>query len=403
MKEIFDWVPWFQELASRIGEGGRQTLAEKARKVDWGLSDPSLLKYGDENIDPFSFFYFLAYRGRASSRRKVYPSVANVFEIQTSIDYDYEAGFIFPTTLPLSLLFHDKGDGNTRLLWDLFSQALSDSVSYETFEGAQEIYGVAVPKLTQTLFLINPTKFLPFDDHGVLTLGITDWMKPPSRIKWAKYCLEMEKIRNAFPECKCYEIQMFAYLWKDERIPVNSGSFYQVSTNVYDDGDDYWQDFDTNNWVYTGGPGNRRPWPDQGEPTQSGRYPLDAPKRGDIVLVRYRQEGRGIGIVYKNDYTDKLADNSRLHVLWLNKMSAKLAGNFRLPGFSRACGSTQQAFRSIGVYSPTFKLLERIGKPPPPPRIQSIIRVTRYSTGRREPGKPGMPSTAPWPSSMESM
>ena len=57
MKEIYDWVPWFRELARKIAEGGETYLIEKAKQVNWG-EDPSLLRYGDEGIDPFSFFYF---------------------------------------------------------------------------------------------------------------------------------------------------------------------------------------------------------------------------------------------------------------------------------------------------------------------------------------------------------
>ena len=47
MKEIYDWVPWFQELAGKIAEGGEAYLIKKAKQVKWG-GDPSLLKYGDE-------------------------------------------------------------------------------------------------------------------------------------------------------------------------------------------------------------------------------------------------------------------------------------------------------------------------------------------------------------------
>ena len=35
MKELFDWVPWFEELAQKVGEGRRKGLVERAKKVDW--------------------------------------------------------------------------------------------------------------------------------------------------------------------------------------------------------------------------------------------------------------------------------------------------------------------------------------------------------------------------------
>ena len=55
MKEIYDWVPWFKELGERIAKGGEQYLIDKAKTIPWKDDDSKspLLKYGDNNIDPF--------------------------------------------------------------------------------------------------------------------------------------------------------------------------------------------------------------------------------------------------------------------------------------------------------------------------------------------------------------
>ena len=361
MKEIFDWVPWFKELAQRIDEGGPHVLAENATKVDWTTSDPFLLKYGDENVDPFSFFYFLAALNGPQNWKTVYRSVAEIFEIQTPIDYAYTKHFYFPTPPVFAALFNNKGDGNPDLLWKLFRQALAGSLQSKTFEEALGIHGVGFPKLSQTLFLINPTKFLPFDDKGVLALGVGKYEKP-RRMASDEYCQEIERIKKGFPGCECYEINMFSFLWKTEQFPVNFDCYYQVSTNVFNDVErtDYWNDFDQNCWVYAGGMGSGEGWPDPGS-NDTGRYGLRSPKRGDIVLVRYgRQEGRGIGIVYRNDYQNELSRDSRLHVLWLNKKSAPLAGWTTMTGFSRARDATLKAFREAPAYSATIERLQRL-------------------------------------------
>lgn len=378
MKEIFDWVPWFQELARKINEGGRQALAEKAREIEWGEKNPALLKLENENIDPFSFIYYLAALNSENNWKTLYRNVADVFGIQARIDYERTKGFYYPTPPPMIVLFHSGGDSNPDLLWNLLEQAVSGSVQSNTFEAALAIKGVGVPKLTQTLFLIDPKRFLPVDGNSVLALGIGKYEKPPAAIKWNEYRQETERIKEAFPGCECYEINMFSYLWRDKSMPVNLTHFYQVSTNVYNDGRDYWSDFDEDSCVFTGGPGNNLPWPVQENPTPSGRYPLDAPVPGDIVLVRIgRRQGRGIGIVYKNDYSEKLSAASRLHVLWLNKESAPLAGGMPVIGFSRAGTTTKQAFRATPAYSPTFKLLERIGdhEPPTTPPVHSRNQI----------------------------
>ena len=61
MKEIYDWAPWFTELAKKIADKGEQYLIEKSNEVQWrkdNVKEP-LLEYGEHNIDPFSFFYTL--------------------------------------------------------------------------------------------------------------------------------------------------------------------------------------------------------------------------------------------------------------------------------------------------------------------------------------------------------
>ena len=171
-------------------------------------------------------------------------------------------------------------------------------------------------------------------------------------------------------------------------MPANSDSCYQVSTNVYNTGEDYWGDFDDNSYVYTGGPGNGEGWPAQGNPAPRGRYPLDAPVRGDIVLVRFgRRRGLGIGIVYENEYKEKLSSKSKLYVLWLNKMTARLAGDMPIAGFTRAT-TTKKVFASTAAYSPTFELLERLGggAPPPRPRLRrsSVQPDSLWAAGNRK-------------------
>ena len=152
MKEIFDWVPWFQELASKINEGGRQTLAEKAREMDWGQRDPALLKFGDENIDPFSFIYYVAALNSVKNWKTVYSEVANVFGIKTRIDYERAEIFYYPTPRAYNVLFHNRGKADTGLLWNLLAQVLSDSVRSDTFKDVLKITGVGVAKLSQNPF-----------------------------------------------------------------------------------------------------------------------------------------------------------------------------------------------------------------------------------------------------------
>ena len=69
MKEIYNWAPWFRELAKKISDGGPTFLADRAKRVEWRNDEKiqPLLTYGEENIDPFSFLYTLANKSIAFS------------------------------------------------------------------------------------------------------------------------------------------------------------------------------------------------------------------------------------------------------------------------------------------------------------------------------------------------
>jgi len=71
MKEIYDWVPWFRELAEKIADNENQYLVGKCREVLWkkGIRDSALLNHGDELIDPISFFCTLASKNTANNKK----------------------------------------------------------------------------------------------------------------------------------------------------------------------------------------------------------------------------------------------------------------------------------------------------------------------------------------------
>ena len=204
-----------------------------------------------------------------------------------------------------------------------------------------------------------------------LSLGVSTFQRAES-IGWSRYREELRRIRDAFPGCWPYEINLLAYLRHQGRITVHNQQCYQVSTNVHEDGD-LWKDFAANNWVYAGERGNEMGWTGP-RPDGHREYPLSEASPGDVVLVRYKvRHGRGIGIVYRNDYQDVLADDSRLHVLWVNKTPAQLSGQTTRDGFSKvnADSRTGAAFRRTPEYTPTLKLLDRLGIDPPPlPRVR---------------------------------
>ena len=370
MKEIYGWVPWFGELAGKIAEGGETYLAEAAKRVAWRNDEKKqpLLNYGDENIDPFSFFYSLAQRSQdAGSRKRIYPSIVKEFSMKHQPPVELDDGFIFPTpSYRAQVLFHNKGQGEPTLLWNLFRGAVQglDSVSPEGFDGALNIGNDWRVKLTQALFLINPSQFIACDDKMDLFVKL-----PTGDFDWEHYKEWLQEVRGLFPGCEPYEINHFAYLRWLGSLPVHSDRCFQVSTRAWgEDGGDFWndnrpeRDFAPNHWVFTGGPGSGKGWEGYDE-SKHGRpkYPLGDPEPGDVILVRTgTSRGRGMGIVHRNDYRDRLAEDSRIHVIWLNKVTGSLAGQTDRMGFNDAGNKTLKAFRQAPAYSETFELLDRL-------------------------------------------
>ena len=361
MKEIYSWVPWFRELAEKISREGEKYLIKKAKQVAWGKSR-ALVDFGDEAIDPLSFFYFLASKNTSNQLKPVYDSVSEVFEINP-LDTDLDDVFYYPTP-KFKILFHDGKKPNSNLLWRLFRQAMEDKpqIASGVFMEVLNIQNVGVPKLTQTLFLVNPHYFLPVDSSSADVSAALN-LRAQSEIKdegFDNYRSFLNKLKGAFPGCEPYEINMFLYLQNTGDLEL-SGDFYQVSTQVMGNNEgDYWDDgednFKDNYWVYTGGPGDDK------------LYPLADPKQGDVILVRTGREkgkakGRAIGVVYQNDYVlDGWNEKRRIHVLWINKSEGKLAENTPILGFSKAGTKTREAFDSIKNYGPSFDLIGKLKK-----------------------------------------
>lgn len=369
MKEIYAWVPWFQELVDKIAEGGETYLAQAAKNVAWRGNDRKqpLLEYGDENIDPFSFFYTLAQRSQgANSRDRVFRSIKEALNMERERPIEADDGFVFPTP-SYNALFHDGHQGKPKLLWNLFRKAVRGrgSVDPEDFDSVLKIRNVGPVNLTQALFLVNPLQFLPCDEK------MDRIVKPPTgEFNWMCYQEWLEKVLGLFPGCEPFEVNLFAYLSWSGSLPVRSDRYFQISTNAWGQGGgDFWNGtgsqleqlyFEPNHWVFTGGG-----WEGYDESTPGPpKYPLRDPERGDVILVRTgRTKGRGIGIVCRNDYRDRLGEDSRIHVIWLNKVTGKLSGNTEITGFNHARNETLNAFRQAPAYSETFELLDQLSVP----------------------------------------
>ena len=199
MKEIYGWVPLFRKLAQHVAEGGKHFLIERAKKIDWnpkGDTPPIAATWGREYR---SVFVRQLHRQPKRNGRKSSTDISECQRIFSTPDLehlDLDDAFIFPASPLVNVLFHDQGAGDPDLLWDLFRNAVSgvESMDARNFDRALEIRNVAISKLTQVLFLINPGKFLPFDKR-ILSLGMSELVKP-EQLEGSRYREELRRIRG---------------------------------------------------------------------------------------------------------------------------------------------------------------------------------------------------------------
>ena len=222
MREIYHWTEWFSELANKISEGGEGFLIDCAKQIDWEAAgkEPPLLHHGDENINPFSFFYTLAQRRSLANRKLIYRSVEEVFNMECQLPaelYDSKDAFIFPTP-SFKVLFL----GDPQLLWNLFRSTVRglDLVDPKHFNDALELRDVRKAKLTQTLFLINSSEFLPCD--GTLKTFVD--LPPDNEFNWKSYREWLQQVRDTdtFRGLEPYEINFSAYRLSQKGTPPNS-------------------------------------------------------------------------------------------------------------------------------------------------------------------------------------
>ena len=371
----YSWVPWLRELSTKIAEKGEKDLVKKARAIEWTSDKLPLLQHDDKNIDPLSFLYTLARKRSEDSFKSELQSVHEKFHIEESECPDSPP--YIPYSLGVNTLFHKDGKGDPDLLWRLFRQAAKEApaVQENDFNDALDIPGVAMTKLTQTLFIVNPCHFLPADGSNEVL--------PESKFKekvtnYQEYDARMKAIKDLFPSCEPYEINTFLCEQMSEKpLITKESNFFHINSDIKGDKQDYWEKsktlpegtktFKENHVVYTGGElQDARPEADRGSPNV-----IKTPKRGDIIVVRFRgSEGRGIGVVERNGYSPGgWSRDESISVYWINKKSGRFSGSLGNNSFRKLTKGKGRYKALHDVYKNSFDLIEQLQRSESPPPL----------------------------------
>ena len=374
MKEIYSWVPWFKELAEKIAKQGPENLIGNAKNVKW-TNSRALLEYGDQNIDPFSFLYFLAQKNTAHQREKVYRSVHEVFGLQSEFPMPgLGETFTFPTPTPATpALFHDGENFSPSELWKFFNnvQFSQETIRNSDFQKVIGLQKSGLAKITQSLFLINPDTYLPADSAFSNVGYILDEFK--SERGWQKYLGAIDDVRNRFPKCELYEIGRALYLISRRKFASRS-TCYSVTTSMAKNDIEKTENPDKDLVTDTGDYGDRWQLEFNGENAiricpirDKFREELSDVSPGDIILVRNgKTVVYGMGLVEQNDYASDHSKESRIHVVWLNKSEVEHKlhrSKPQLSSFMRDGPNDDGAYheiRNLEEYQCTFELINTI-------------------------------------------
>ncbi len=366
VKRMFGWVDFFTELADRIDKAGPQELNEHAKRIDWHLPRRSESErrqadvplFGLDDIDPLTFFSYLATRTREpEGLQEALANVRETFGVDQPVERcnDWDVLNVYNLLVAWARLADDR-----ELLWSLFRQTVAGQIEADTFESALRLQHVAIPTLSCIIFLIKPRSYLHLP-------GVPAYQKPygvgtiPPQMTWNEYSATIERIKADYPGCEFFEIELFHRLQRGFGEPpplvVDPDRCWVVSTNKNTGTDDLTTEFHQDYCVRLDELSVRG-----GEQRQR---PLAEPEPGHLILLRFGHRGsvrgRGIGVVYRNDYEDGWAPERGVHVLWLNKR----AGSLKTEGrkwhlFEEAGAGIKSAFRECPEYARTWEALDRM-------------------------------------------
>ncbi len=364
--KLFDWVPFFKELCSNIAiiaknKANRNSALHQKAKFIFGDTHPI---FTNPEIDPLSFVYSLAQKNTINQKQNTFASVKNTFNLVSSIPTDW----YFPTPTPhTKALFYNKGvyvtNGDeiidSEIIWRFFLDVFeTGNISEQDFFRILSIKNVGITKLTQTMYLINPIKFIAVDEPTswlpIFNVNLKE-IKSSIELKGlTSYNEYLDKFVSAYPECSYYEINLLTYLLGKSNGSLKVSTTYcQVSSKVYGQNeDDYFDEFVENNSIRTGGPDSTN---------GKFKYRLSDVNEGDIVLVRRgTKKLGGIGIIIHNGYLDGgYTKEKTIKILWFNKKNKVLDNALGdMSGFNIATDKTRNSFNSL--YPETFHLIDRI-------------------------------------------
>lgn len=342
----YQWIDYFKLLTDKILEyqNNRDEFRTKVINV---LSEYS--KIGDyeiSGVDPLSFIYELARLWIRKDKKIIYNKVAEEFNIQCDLDNINK--WIFLNPIRNTFFYYGNELQNNNIHWDIFFMAKNTKfIDEKIFQNILEIKNISIAKLTQVLSIIEPDKYIPYDQR---TTNYSHINYNKNEYQYINYKKHIEVIQNLFPKCSLYEASIFMKI--NDRIKKNlNRKIYQISSymrNGDNEKDDHIEIFYKDSVVYVDG--------EKSSGSGATPYPIHEPKKGDIMVARYGSRVNGLGVIINNQYETGFTLDKRIYIVWANKTSYD--NILRKPKDIALKEMTEQdILQCKNVYRETFKIL----------------------------------------------
>jgi len=307
-----------------------------------------------DEIDPFSFFFYI-YKYGAKRRLQILQNIAKRLNLTIPVDADG-----IPSTNALSVrVFPYKAtrhNDEINRLWDFFFKAIKHNLADEDFLDVLSIDGLGIPKLTEALFMVDPTYYLCVD--GQTRPYLKDIMGIDVNFKTYQGYMDILKIVREKTEMIFPELSFEAWKWntkenKDSSSkivqPDNSRKFWSFSAG---ENSKMWDEFYKEGYMGIGFVvlGDLAQYESKSEiekklREEAGTYSPKTNnskanwefkavmKPGDIVIVKKgRQTLLGYGVITSDYYFDQTKDHYQKcrkvkwlgRGVWKNKSSTQL-------------------------------------------------------------------------------
>ena len=178
---MFTWIPIYKEIAEKLleYENRQADLIEIINDLraedlpvisisDYDIDDKDIII---QEIDPFTFFANFNRRITDDNKIKIIKSLKERWKLSKEIPKDFTG---IPTVSKQASWFFaykkDRSDNDIPLLWQLFKEALSNSITEETFNNVLNIDQIGPGKITMGPFWIRPDQYLSLEKKNVMYL-----------------------------------------------------------------------------------------------------------------------------------------------------------------------------------------------------------------------------------------